>query len=103
MISSVETLSSSGCRTSAAGGSVAVPVSWAAMRPGSSVRARIGPRSRIPSSPDNGSPYLVVGQRPAGRLRQAQHVLDEPAVHFADAVDLQPVAHIARPRRAVDE
>src|SRR4051812_25840786 len=104
MISSVETLSRSGCRTSSDGGSVAVPASWAAMRPGSRVRARIGPLSRIRSpSRDNDSPYLLVGQRPAGQLRQAQHVLDEPAVHFGDAVGRQPVAHVARARRAVDE
>src|SRR6187551_1174019 len=99
MISSVETLSSNGCRTSASGDAVTVRSSWAAIRPGSSVRTRTGPRSRTGSaSRDNDPPYLVVGQRPAGPLRLAQHVLHQAAVGggAVDAVDGEPVPDVAR-------
>src|SRR5690349_4913798 len=103
MISSVETLSSNGCRTRTSGGG-AVRSSWAVMRPGSAVRTRIPPSSRIRSpSRDNDSPYLVVGQWPAGLLRDTQDTVHEVTVDTTvDAIHRKPVPHVARARRAVD-
>src|SRR5262245_35008699 len=103
MISSVETLSSNGSRTSAAGGAVAVRSSWAASSPASAVRTSSPPCNRTVSPVrGNDPPYLFVGQRPARQLRRAQHVLYHGLAGLA-AVDGEPVTHVARARGRVDE
>src|ERR1041384_5955106 len=107
MISSVETLSSSGSETSAAGVIVAVRSSWAASSPASWVRTRMPPCSRTVSpAGGNDPPYLFVGQRPARPFRRFQHVLYHRLYHRlagVTAVDGQPVPHVARARGRVDE
>src|SRR5690349_10627794 len=103
MISSVETLSSSGSRRSADGGTVAVRSSCAASSPASSVRTRSPPCNRTVSLVrGNDPPDLFVGQRSARLFRGVQHVLYQRLAWFA-AVDGEPVPHVARARRGVDD